>query len=93
VAVDEGALLGVGEERDGLRYVLWCGETAHRDAVLDVLVGVAAAGLVFNYTGAAAYHLAVGDGAGMLVALIIFTGLAVASWALRPSARRNLAPS
>ena len=51
------------------------------------------AGLIFNYTGAAASHLAVGDGAGTLVAPIIFTGLAVASWALRPSARRNLAPS
>jgi uncharacterized membrane protein YphA (DoxX/SURF4 family) len=50
------------------------------------------AGLVFNYTGAAASHLAVGDGAGTLAAPIIFTGLAVASWALRPSARRNLAP-
>ena len=93
MAVDEGALLRVGEERAGLRYVLWCSETAHRDAVLDVLVGVAAAGLVFNCTGAAASHLAVGDGAGTLVAPIIFTGLAVASWALRPSARRNLAPS
>jgi hypothetical protein len=51
------------------------------------------AGLVFNCTGAAASHLAVGDGAGTLVAPIIFTGLVVASWALRPSARRNLAPS
>jgi hypothetical protein len=51
------------------------------------------AGLVFNYTGAATSHLAVGDGAGALVAPIIFTGLAAASWALRPSARRDLAPS
>ena len=51
------------------------------------------AGLVFNYTGAAASHLAVGDGAGALVAPIIFTGLVAASWALRPSARRDLAPS
>jgi uncharacterized membrane protein YphA (DoxX/SURF4 family) len=51
------------------------------------------AGLVFNYTGAAASHLAVGDGAGTLVAPIIFTGLTIASWVLRPSARCNFAPS
>jgi uncharacterized membrane protein len=47
------------------------------------------AGLVFNYTGAAASHLAVGDGAGALVAPILFTGLTVASWAWRPAARRD----
>ena len=46
------------------------------------------AGLVFNYTGAAASHLTVGDPAVTLVAPIIFTALVVASWALRPSARR-----
>src|SRR2546428_210816 len=51
------------------------------------------AGAVFTYTGAAASHLAVGDGAGALVAPIIFTGLAAASWALRPSARRDLSCS
>jgi DoxX-like family len=51
------------------------------------------AGLVFTYTGAAASRLAVGDGAETLVAPIIFTGLTAASWALRPSARRDLAPS
>jgi uncharacterized membrane protein len=48
------------------------------------------AGLVFNYTGAAASHLAVGDPAVRLVAPIVFTALVVASWALRPSARRVL---
>ena len=47
------------------------------------------AGLGFNYTGAAASHLAVGDPAVTLVAPIIFTALVVASWALRPSARRT----
>ena len=47
------------------------------------------AGMVFNLTGAAASHLAVGDGVGALVAPIIFTGLVAASWALRPSARRK----
>jgi len=48
------------------------------------------AGLVFTYTGAAASHVAVGDGAVMLVAPIVFTGLAAASWALRPPSRRHL---
>jgi uncharacterized membrane protein YphA (DoxX/SURF4 family) len=51
------------------------------------------AGLVFTYTGAVASHLAVGDGAETLVAPIIFTGLTAASWALRPPARYDLAPS
>jgi uncharacterized membrane protein YphA (DoxX/SURF4 family) len=51
------------------------------------------AGLVFTYTGAVASRLAVGDGAETLVAPILFTGLAAASWALRPPDRRDLAPS
>ncbi len=52
------------------------------------------AGMVFNLTGAAASHLAVGDGAGALAAPIIFTGLVATSWVLRPPARRDLvAPS
>lgn len=46
------------------------------------------AGLFFSYTGAAASHLAVGDGFPAIVAPILFTGLVVASWALRPSDRR-----
>jgi len=46
------------------------------------------AGLVFNYTGAVASHVAVGDGVMTLVGPITFTALAVASWALRPSTRR-----
>jgi uncharacterized membrane protein len=46
------------------------------------------AGMFFNMTGAAASHLAVGDPPVTLVAPIIFTGLVVASWALRPLARR-----
>ncbi|HJZ55737.1 MAG TPA: DoxX family protein [Gemmataceae bacterium] len=45
------------------------------------------AGLVFTYTGAVASHLAVGDGAGTLVAPVLFTGLVAASWVLRPSSR------
>jgi uncharacterized membrane protein YphA (DoxX/SURF4 family) len=51
------------------------------------------AGLVFNMTGAVASHLAVGDGAEALVAPVIFTGLASASWALRPPDRRDWASS
>jgi hypothetical protein len=47
------------------------------------------AGMFFNMTGAAASHLAVGDPAVTLVAPIIFTGLVIASWALRPLARRD----
>jgi uncharacterized membrane protein YphA (DoxX/SURF4 family) len=46
------------------------------------------AGLVINYTGAAASHMAAGDGVGALVAPTIFTVLATASWALRPPVRR-----
>jgi uncharacterized membrane protein YphA (DoxX/SURF4 family) len=47
------------------------------------------AGMFFAMTGAAASHLAVGDPAVTLVAPITFTGLVVASWALRPLARRE----
>lgn len=50
------------------------------------------AGLVFNYTGAAASHLVVGDGAGSVVAPIVFTGLTIVSWALRPPTRRLAGP-
>ena len=48
------------------------------------------AGLIFNYTGAVASHLAVGDEAAALIAPIVFALLAVTSWALRPSPRRDL---
>jgi DoxX-like family len=47
------------------------------------------AGMFFNMTGAAASHLSVGGRAVALVAPIIFTGLVVASWAMRPLARRD----
>jgi hypothetical protein len=46
------------------------------------------AGLFFTYTGALVSHLAVGDGFPSIVAPLVFTGLVVASWALRPSERR-----
>jgi uncharacterized membrane protein YphA (DoxX/SURF4 family) len=48
------------------------------------------AGLVINYTGAAASHIAVGDGAQKLVGPVVFLLLTVASWALRPPSRRDL---
>jgi uncharacterized membrane protein len=47
------------------------------------------AGMFFCMTGAAVSHLAMGDSALLLVAPIVFTGLTVASWALRPLARRD----
>jgi uncharacterized membrane protein YphA (DoxX/SURF4 family) len=50
------------------------------------------AGLVINYTGAAASHLSVGDGAGAILAPTLFTGVAIASWSLRPPARRLAGP-
>jgi len=51
------------------------------------------AGLVFTYTGAVASRLAVGDGVSTLVGPMIFMGLALASWALRPPARRDVTRS
>jgi uncharacterized membrane protein YphA (DoxX/SURF4 family) len=48
------------------------------------------AGMFFTMTGALASHLAVGDRAIMLIAPIVFTGLVVASWALRPPTRSDI---
>jgi hypothetical protein len=48
------------------------------------------AGAVFTYTGAAASHLAVGDGSGAL-GPAGFAVIALASWVLRPTDRRELA--
>jgi uncharacterized membrane protein YphA (DoxX/SURF4 family) len=48
------------------------------------------AGIFFNVTGAAASHAAVGDYgiyAFHIVVNLVFAGLAVASWALRPQSR------
>jgi DoxX-like family len=46
------------------------------------------AGLIFIYTGATASHIWVGDDAKTLVGPLIFVGLTVVSWALRPRRRR-----
>jgi uncharacterized membrane protein YphA (DoxX/SURF4 family) len=46
------------------------------------------AGMLFDLTGAAASHAAVGDAAGRIVAPLIISGIVAASWALRPESRR-----
>jgi uncharacterized membrane protein YphA (DoxX/SURF4 family) len=46
------------------------------------------AGLMINYIGAGASYVAASDPPRALVAPIVFTGLTVASWALRPPTRR-----
>ena len=48
------------------------------------------ASLFFIYTGAFMSHLAVRDSPFMLLAPIVFTGLVLVSWALRPPPRRLL---
>jgi hypothetical protein len=46
------------------------------------------AGAFFNYSGACASHIFVGDGPGKWVGPLIFAGITLASWALRPPERR-----
>jgi uncharacterized membrane protein YphA (DoxX/SURF4 family) len=46
------------------------------------------AGMLFDLTGAAASHAAVGDPAGKIAAPLIIFGLVTASWALRPESRK-----
>jgi uncharacterized membrane protein YphA (DoxX/SURF4 family) len=48
------------------------------------------AGAFFNYTGAVASHLSVGDGAAKWAMPLAYTVLTLASWALRPADRREL---
>jgi hypothetical protein len=45
------------------------------------------AGIVFELTGAAVSHAASGSSAGNVVGPLLFTLLALASWALRPESR------
>jgi uncharacterized membrane protein YphA (DoxX/SURF4 family) len=47
------------------------------------------AGIVFNYTGAAASHIWVGDGFDKVAGPLFFIVLAAASWALRPPTRSD----
>ncbi len=46
------------------------------------------AGIVFDLTGAAFSHAAVGHPAADVIAPLAFVGIAAASWALRPVSRR-----
>jgi hypothetical protein len=46
------------------------------------------AGAFFTYTGAAASHLAVGDGVALWWGPVVFAAIEAVSWLLRPSARR-----
>jgi uncharacterized membrane protein YphA (DoxX/SURF4 family) len=50
------------------------------------------AGTVFDFTGAAASHIAVSDSAGDIATPVILTLIAAASWALRPPSRRLAGP-
>ena len=54
---------------------------------LPILKEWAYAGMVFDLTGAAASHAAVGE-TGKIAAPLIITGIVMASWALRPESRR-----
>ena len=46
------------------------------------------AGVVFNMSGAAISHVAVGDGLGGVLPPLVLLGLAVGSYLLRPDSRR-----
>lgn len=46
------------------------------------------AGMIFDLTGAAASHAAVGDPAGKIATPLIIAGIVMASWALRPESRK-----
>jgi uncharacterized membrane protein YphA (DoxX/SURF4 family) len=50
------------------------------------------AGMIFDLTGAAMSRAAVGDGATMVLVPLMISGVVLASWLLRPPARR-LQPS
>jgi hypothetical protein len=50
------------------------------------------AGTLFDFTGAAASHIAVGDSVGDIATPLVLTFLAIASWALRPPSRRLAGP-
>ena len=55
---------------------------------LPLLKEWAYAGLFFNYSGALASHPAVGDGVATAAGPLFFLALVIASWSLRPAARR-----
>ncbi len=45
------------------------------------------AGMFIDLTGASFAHTAAGDGAGNIIAPLVFTAVLIASWALRPAGR------
>jgi uncharacterized membrane protein YphA (DoxX/SURF4 family) len=47
------------------------------------------AGMFFDLTGAAVSHAASGDGPGNFIPPLLFTGILIASWALRPASRKT----
>ena len=51
------------------------------------------AGFVFDLTAAAFSHASVGDSTGDIVGPVVFLGLVLASWALRPASRRLASPA
>jgi uncharacterized membrane protein YphA (DoxX/SURF4 family) len=51
------------------------------------------AGFFFDLTAAAVSHAAVGDSAADIAAPLVFLGLVLASWALRPASRTLRAPA
>ncbi len=63
----------------GALAILWPG--------LPRLKEWAYAGMVFDLTGAAASHLASGDGVDKVIAPAVLLGLVAVSWALRPKSR------
>jgi DoxX-like family len=50
------------------------------------------AGLTFVYVGAAACHVAIGDSIGDILTPLVLAVITLASWALRPSSRRDPVP-
>ncbi len=46
------------------------------------------AGIVFNMTGASVSRIFVGDSAAHIIVPLVITGIAVASWFLRPESRK-----
>lgn len=51
------------------------------------------AGIFIDLTGASVAHAAAGDGAGNIIAPLVFTAILAASWALRPASRTLTAAS
>jgi uncharacterized membrane protein YphA (DoxX/SURF4 family) len=56
------------------------------------LKGWAYAGIMFVYLGAVASHVSAHDVPSAVIPLLVLAALTVASWALRPAARRDPTP-